>query len=321
MPALLMPNEILSMSAQAARRLIEAGDGDCALLYLALLESGDTAKVMKSLHWGESRLAAAYERLVGMGLVSAEQAPVQEKKPVVEEELPAYSRQDLAAAIRGESEFASLYREVERLLGRHLSDADLQMLYGIYDGMALPAEVILLLINHKIRTLRRQKQNPGAMPRMTQIRSEAAGWHRLGLDTVSAAEEYLRRQEQVDSREWAILSAVGVTECRPAVEREREFINSWVEMGISDELISLAYQRTVYQRGQMNWPYMNKILLNWHRAGYRTVEQVKAGDKPAARKNPARQGQVQPDYQPSAERIRKNGDWLDAFLEQQQKGE
>ena len=38
MSALLMPNDILSMTAQAARRVVELGDGDCALLYLALLE-------------------------------------------------------------------------------------------------------------------------------------------------------------------------------------------------------------------------------------------------------------------------------------------
>ena len=43
MSALLLPNEILSMSAQAARRLVEAGDGDAALLYLALLERGGEA--------------------------------------------------------------------------------------------------------------------------------------------------------------------------------------------------------------------------------------------------------------------------------------
>ncbi len=321
MSALLLPNEILSMSAQAARRLVEAGEGDCALLYLALLEGGSTEKAQQSLHWGASRLTATYGRLVDMGLVAADRGPVQEKKPDAVEELPVYSRQDIVDALREEAEFSSLYREVERLLGRHLSDADLQMLYAIYDGMALPSEVILLMVNHKIHTIRRQKQNPGAIPRMVQIRSEAACWKRLGLDTVAAAEEHLRRQERVDSREWAILSAVGVTEYRPAVEREREFINSWVEMGLSDELISLAYQRTVYQRGQMNWPYMNKILLSWHQAGYRTVEQVKAGDKPAARKSLVQQGKKQEDYRPTAERIKKNDDWLDEFLKQQEKGE
>ena len=40
MSVLLLPNEVLSMTAQAARRLVDAGDGDCALLYLALLQAG-----------------------------------------------------------------------------------------------------------------------------------------------------------------------------------------------------------------------------------------------------------------------------------------
>lgn len=319
MPALLLPNEILSMSAQAARRLVEAGDGDCALLYLALLESGDAGKAQRALHWGHDRLTAAYRRLAELGLAEADREPVQVKQPDVTETLPAYSRQDIVNALRGEPDFSSLYQEMERLLGRPLSDADLQMLYSIYDGMALPPEVILLLANHKIHTIRRQKQKPGAVPRMTQIRSEAARWKRLGLDTVAAAEEYLCRQERVNSREWAILSAVGVTKERAAVEQEREFIDSWVELGFSDELITLAYQRTVYQKGQMNWPYMNKILLSWHQAGWRTVEQVKAGDKPAQKKSAPRQGQKQPDYQPTTDRIRKNAERLKRLVEEQEK--
>ena len=318
MPALLLPNEILSMSAQAVRRLVETGEGDCALLYLALLEGGDVRKAQQALHWDESRLNCAYGRLARLGLVAAQSAPVQEPKPQVEEET-RYSRKDIADALEREPEFCALYREVERLLNKPLTDADLHGLYTIYDGLAMSPEVICMLVTHKIRTVRRQKQNPGALPRMSQIKSEAAYWKRLGLDSVEAAEEYLSRQQQVDRREWDILSAVGVKQPRPAVEREREYINAWVELGIRDELITMAYERTVYRKGQMNWPYMNKILLSWHQAGWRKAEQVKAGEKTA--KTPTRQGVGQPDYQPSAERISRNGDWLDAFLEQQQKGE
>ena len=53
MSALLLPNEILSMSAQAARLLVESGDGDGALLYLALLErGGDPAGAAAALRAG-----------------------------------------------------------------------------------------------------------------------------------------------------------------------------------------------------------------------------------------------------------------------------
>lgn len=320
MSALLLPNEILSMSAQAARLLVEAGDGDCALLYLALLESGDTGKAQRALHWGEERLTAAYGRLAQLGLVAAEKAPAPVSK-TEPEELPQYSRKDIADALEREVEFCALYREVERLMNKPLTDADLQCLYAIYDGLALSPEVICLLVTHKIHTVRRQKQSEGALPRMTQIKSEAAHWKRLGLDSVEAVEEYLSRQQRVDSREWAILSAVGVTQPRPAVEREREYIDSWVELGISDELISLAYERTVYQKGQRNWPYMNKILRTWHQAGYRTVDQVKAGDKPVAKRTAPAAGRKKEDYQPSTERIQRSTEWLDEFLKNQGKGE
>ena len=70
MTPLLLPNEILSMSAQAARILVEAGDGDCALLYLALLDGGDAEKARRALHWEDVRLNAAYRRLTELKLAA-----------------------------------------------------------------------------------------------------------------------------------------------------------------------------------------------------------------------------------------------------------
>ena len=90
-------------------------------------------------------------------------------------------------------------------------------------------------------------------------------------------------------------------------------------MELSDELIRMAYERTVYQKKAMSWPYMNKILQSWHSAGYQTPQQVEAGDRPPRRQAPPAKNQPR-DFQPSPERIRKNNDWLDQFLEEQQKG-
>ena len=76
MTALLLPNEILSMSAQAARRIVESGDGDGALLYLALLEcGGDGDRAAARLRWQDARLRPAWERLAALGLVEARTEP------------------------------------------------------------------------------------------------------------------------------------------------------------------------------------------------------------------------------------------------------
>lgn len=320
MSALLLPSEILSMSAQAARLLVESGDGDGALLYLALLEcGGDAGKAAERLRWQDGRLRPAWGRLASLGLV---QPPADAPAPApkqAEDRPPEYSREDLAAALDKEPVFQSLSRELEGMLGRLFTDSDLRCLYTMYDHLGLPPEVIVLLTGFVVRRERRQKGSPSACPRMPQVQREAFRWKRLGLDTLERAEDYLRRQEGVDAREWDILSAVGVTERRPAVEREREYIAAWVDMGMSDELIRMAYERTVYQKKAMNWPYMNKILRSWHEAGFRTPAQVEAGDRPPARQGKPAQAQPR-DFQPSQERIRKNSDWLDKFLAEQQKG-
>lgn len=321
MSALLLPNEILSMSAQAARLLVESGNGDNALLYLALLEcGGDAARAAARLHWAEDRLAPAWNQLTAMGLAQPREEAVPPLAPKADDRLPEYGRAELTAALEREPGFQDLCREMENRLGRVFSDNDLRCLYTMYDYLAMPPEVILQLTGWMVNRERRHKSNPSATPRMPAIQREAFKWKRLGLDTLDRAENYLRRQETVDSREWAVLSAVGVTERRPAVEKERAYIDAWVERGISDELIRLAYERTVYRKGSMNWPYANKILQAWHAAGYKTVQQVEAGDKPPSRGEKPIKTQPK-DYQPTRERIEKNGDWLDQFLAEQKKGE
>ena len=321
MSALLLPNEILSMSAQAARRLVEAGDGDAALLYLALLSGdGTPEQAQRQLRWERERLDWAWQRLAGLELVRPGPAPADDPGPMAPDKPPEYSRKDVADALEREPGFQGLYREVERIVSRPLTDHDLKCLYTVYDYLALPPEVILLLTGYVARRVCREKGKSGRRLRVPQIQKEAFRWKRLGVDTVERAEEYLRRQELVDRREWKILAIVGVSAPRAAVEREREYIERWVGLGLSDELIALAYERTVYQKTAMNWPYMNKILLSWSKAGYTTAQQVRQGDRPPQRRPAGGKGGGGESFQPSSDRIRKNGDWLDQFLKQQGEG-
>lgn len=320
MSALLLPNEILSMSAQAARLLVESGDGDGALLYLALLEcGGDSARATARLRWGEERLTPAWARLSALGLVQPRENIPPPPVPAEDGRLPEYGRAEIAAAMEKEPGFQGLCRELEGLLGRMLTDNDLRCLYTMYDFLALPPEVILQLTGWVTRRERRQKSNPAASPRMPQIQKEAFRWKRLGVDTLERAEDYLRREELVDEREWDILSAAGVTERRAAVGRERAYIAAWVDMGLSPELIHMAYERTVYKKGAMNWPYANRILQSWHAAGFKTPQQVEAGDRPPGRQSQPSKHQPQ-DFQPTQERLRKNNAWLKQFLKEQEKG-
>lgn len=322
MTALLTPNEILSMTAQAARRIIDTGNGDCALLYLALLDSGgDTEKARQSLKWDHRRLADAHALLARQQLVQ-DQPPAQPQLPPAEDLPPEYSRADLLNALEKESSFSSLYREVEQCLGKPMSDIDLRSLYTIYDFLALPAEVILLLCYWCTAETER-KYGQGRRPRMTGIKKEAFRWKRMGIETAEGAEDFLRRQQLLAGRERDILPLLDIRS-RPPVDREREYIASWVDMGFADDAIRLAYERTLLRKGQMNWAYMNSILKRWHQAGFHTAAQAEAGDSSPKRGSgrpvaPA-PAPAADDRQQSAQKLKQDIAWMDEFLKQQQKG-
>ena len=143
MPELLLPGNIISMDARAADRLMAAGAGDAALLYLWLLRHGgqlspDAAR--KGLKWDGQRLEEAAAQLVALGLsdgkTQAEAAPVPAPAGP-----PDYTAADIAREIEaGTSTFPGLVNEVQRRLGKVLSTADLKSLYTLYDYLALPAE-------------------------------------------------------------------------------------------------------------------------------------------------------------------------------------
>ena len=64
-----LPGGILSMTGEAADRLLRLGDGDAALLYLHLLRGAQAAP----LGWDQGRRSAAFRKLLELGLARAEQ--------------------------------------------------------------------------------------------------------------------------------------------------------------------------------------------------------------------------------------------------------
>ena len=318
-----LPGNILSLSAGAAERLLSAGSGDAALLYLYLLKSGgryDPASAARALRWEPSRTAAAISLLSGMGLAQAPTAPV---PPPSEPEPPEYTASDINRELENQgSPFPVLVQEVQRRLGKVLSTNDLKGLYTIYDFSGLPPEVILLVVNWSIEEFQR-KYGPGRMPRMPQIQREAMLWKERGVDTVEGAEAHLRRLTLLRERSGQILALLDIRD-RPPVAREKEYITAWIDMGCENEAIRLAYEKTVLKKQSMNWPYMNSILKSWHEKGLHTVKAIKASD--SARPVRPRPGAGATAPQPTApgeadRRAREDMERLRAYLKQQEEKE
>ena len=65
---------------------------------------------------------------------------------------------------------------------------------------------------------------------------------------------------------------------RPLVEREKNYIAAWDQMGFDNEALRAAYERTVMKKQSMDWSYMNGILRRWHEKGLHTLAAIQSGD-------------------------------------------
>ncbi|MCI8818208.1 MAG: DnaD domain protein [Oscillibacter sp.] len=307
MPGVLLhtAEEAVTLSGQAVRRLLERGDGDAALLYLALLRHhGNTPprSLAGELRWDRGRIEGAEAVLRELGLV-APQAP----EPEPADEPPVYQRGEVAEKLEQSLEFRRLTAEVERRLGKRLTTPDLGVLLGLYDYVGLPADVIYLLVCHCAERLAR-RFGEGRRPTLRQIEREGYAWARRGIDTQAAAAEYLRKYAEGQRALPQYMRALQLGD-RPPSASEEKYLLGWQEWGFPPETVALAYDKTVLKCHELKWPYCNGILRRWHEAGLHTPGEIEKRDvRPAAEPRPATGGGGE------------GNAWMRKYIEQREKG-
>jgi hypothetical protein len=272
------------MSGDAARRLIGSGSGDAALLYLYILTSGghyDREDAARHTGRSEMQMDAAMEVLARLGLVNTrDERPAPMERP---DELPQYTTEDITRELQNGDTFKMLVGEVQRALGKLLSSDDLIKLFGIYDYLGLPLDVILQLVTHCKEECARR--SPGRIPTMRYIEKAAFTWEREGIFSLEAAERYLRELSKHRSAESRIAQVLGIGG-RPLSASERKYIDTWTDLGFNEDAIAIAYDRTVLKTGKLTWRYMDSIIKSWHSKGLHTESEILAGDTPKFKPRP-----------------------------------
>lgn len=269
------------LSGPVARRLIDGGDGDAALLYIAVLQDrggSDDEKLRARLGWDEARFRRALDTLTRQGLVSLPERSAAASGPPERGrgERTEYTRADLVRALEG-AEFAALTGAVEEKLGRKLTTPDLSILLGLYDQLGLPADVIFLLVGFCA------ERNSGSGGRLTLRKIEREGyvWARLGLMDQASAAAYIRESQRRREALPRLMRLLGLGDRQPGPSEER-YLTEWSGMGFEDAALELAYDKTLLKCRELKWPYMNKILCSWHQKGLHTLAEIQAGDRPAS---------------------------------------
>ncbi len=213
---------------------------------------------------------AAPEEMMPNQSPSLEPMPVPLSSPfifqapkILLETRPQYTVEELEIYRRQSEEINHLFRATEKSFGRFLNYNDLNVLFGLYDWLRLPLDVIELLVNYcgdnNIRSIR-------------YVEKVAMDWCNKGIDSLEVALEYLKLHNGDYKR---IMKAIGQSKRDPA-EKEVAYMNKWLkEMGMPVEVVIEACERTIMSIGKPNFEYIDKMLGDWFSKGIKNLEDVK----------------------------------------------
>ena len=282
----------MTLRAEDADRLLSLGSGDAALLYLWLLRNGgryDPVRASRELRMAGS-LPAAMALLRQAGLIRGEASPAVPARPPAREERQEYTAAEIARFAETDPDWSRLLDAAADRLGRTLSGGDMKVLYGIYTDVGLPLEVILLLLSYCCEEVAR-RYGPGRKPTLRQIEKEAYIWGNRELYSLELADRYLMERKERRGQLGELCQLLGIRG-RALAPSEEKYLLSWLEMGFERDAILLAYDKTVTKKGELAWPYMNRILENWHGMKLHTLPEIEAGDAPNRRRGQDRAGKA-----------------------------
>ena len=259
------------LSVETIRKLLAAGNGDSALLYLC--RAAELSEVATG--FSEARLECAASLLRQLGLDTSRNPRFQQAA-----QRPEYTEQDVRLHMENPgSGFKRFVGEVQRCMGRALSNEELKILLSMREYLGLPVEVLNVLIHYCVD--RGRSRGAGRMPSMRAMEREAFHWADLQIDTLEKAAAYIQHETAKSARVTELCRLMGITGRRLAPP-ELRYLQAWSDMGFANDAISLAYEKTCENTGGLTWKYMNSILERWNGQGLYTADQIRALDRKPA---------------------------------------
>jgi len=273
--------ETVTLAGDTIDKLIRAGNGDAALLYLYILKTrGQSPSTEAAAVLGKSpgEIADAMAVLSRLGLVKLEARQEDGSSALSHQAVEPsnyHIREPSVEEMKREMEtgsiFYALVDAVQSSLGKILSPDELMRLFGIYDGLHMAPEVILQLITHCISES--HGRSGGRMPSMKYIEKAAYTWEREGLFTLDKAEAYLRALDEQRSARGEIKRAMQIRD-REFSETEKRYVDNWIRLGFTADAVEIAFDRTIVKTGKLAWRYMDTILNNWHSKDIHTPQDI-----------------------------------------------
>lgn len=275
MPYFSNDNKFISVPADFIHNYLPQANPTFVKVYLYLLmlasenSRAEFSEIADTLGLLESDLMLALKYWEGEGVIfkngdafsfSSKISADAEAPCEPEKEHPHH--ENLASIIEGDKSLADMFAVSQEILGKTISERDMETIYWFYADLKMPAEVILLLLEYCVSK---------GKNRMSYIEKVAVSWTEMGLTTAENVALYLESEEQKTGFLYSIRKIMGIAD-RSLSQIEEKYLTKWhEELLMSEEMIALAYEYCIIQTAKLSFPYMDKIITRWNSQGITTV--------------------------------------------------
>lgn len=288
-------NKVFAVPSSVVDKYIKLASGNALKLLLYLMRHGGesfTAEILRSelgfeeageledaaLFWVQRGIIRANNVKNAFDLCAAgeqtakptQPAQPEEKKPAVRQAKPVViSNGEIAKSIKNSPEVKMLFDEAEKMFARPLREIERQTIINLSDNYGFPCSVSLMMLRYCFKI---EKATPAYISKV------AENWANEEIMTVQLADEKIRTLEKQDSIEQRICQAMGLNTKLSA--NMRSLIKTWaIDWGFNEDMIMLAYDKTLDGTGKWSPSYANKILESWKNAGITTPRDAEKADE------------------------------------------
>jgi len=194
---------------------------------------------------------------------------------------PQYTIEELSGYRIQSRDIEHLFTQAESALGKLLSYHDMNIVFGFYDWLRLPLNVIEYLFSYCAENNHRN---------LRYIEKCALDWAQNEIDDVDKAVIYV---QAFDNNYRSILKQMGKLSFPTPAQRKQ--MDKWLnEMQLPLDVVLEACDRTTLSAEKPTLSYVDKILVKWHKNGTTTLDAIKTAEaqynneietpKPKARK-------------------------------------
>ena len=215
----------------------------------------------------ETAQAAADAQSVPAAATAAPAAPPPEKETIrVKPTKPTYAM--ICQRMKESEAVRFLFAEAQLRLGRTIGTADQASLLLLHDYYGLPVEVILTICEYA--------SSHGKANNISYIYTVGVDWSRREIDTLELADAEFSKMETVNARWEEFRRRTGVKNRTPTKPQLKYFTVWTDEWHFPTEVLLAAFEQMSKNTADVSFPYMHKILSDWHKNGVTSAEAAEA---------------------------------------------